>query len=89
MPARYAEASNKVFHSRILLLDTPAVKATTTNEVSRVPNKQRLTERSATRAIFSERASSELAKYRHHTANNRRPANNKQQTPNNKPNNKQ
>jgi hypothetical protein len=62
MPAKYAEASNKVFHSRILPLDTPAVKATTTSEVSSVPNKQRLTKKSATRAIFFETASSELGK---------------------------
>jgi hypothetical protein len=62
MPARYAEASNKVFHSRGTPLDSPAVKATPTNEVSRVPNKKRVMERSATRAIFSERACSELGK---------------------------
>jgi hypothetical protein len=62
MPARYAEASNKVFHSRELPLDTPAVKAAPAKEVSRVPNKQRLTKKSATRAIFFETASSELGK---------------------------
>jgi hypothetical protein len=62
MPARYAEASNKVFHAGILPLDTPVVKAMPTNEVSKGPNRQHLTERSATRAIFSEMASSELGK---------------------------
>ena len=62
MPARYAEASNKVFHTRVLPPHIPVVKATPDSEVSKMPNKQRLTERSATRAIFSERASSELGK---------------------------
>jgi hypothetical protein len=62
MPAKYAEASNKVFPAGILPPDTQAVKATTTNELSKVPNKQRLRERSATKAIFSERVSSEFGK---------------------------
>jgi hypothetical protein len=56
MPARYAEASNKVFHSRDMPRHTPAVKATITNEVSRVPNKQRLTEEFAPGAMSNRAA---------------------------------
>jgi len=60
------------------------VKAMPTNEVSKVPNKQRLTERTATGAIFSERASSELGKYRRHTTTT-----NRKQLTSSKSNNKQ
>ena len=57
-----------------------SVKATPTNELSNLPNKQCLTERSATRAIFSERASSELGKYRHHTTRTDRTSSKYEQT---------
>jgi hypothetical protein len=59
MPAKYAQASNKVFHSRILPLDTPAVKTTTTNDFSEVPNEQRLTKEFAPGAM-SNRAAQNL-----------------------------
>jgi hypothetical protein len=69
MPARYADASNKVFPTGLVPPHTPVVKARATNEVSKVPNKQRLTQKSATTAIFSEMASWELGKERRHTKN--------------------
>jgi hypothetical protein len=52
--------ATKSFTATVLPRHTPVVKAMLTNEVSKVPNKQRPTEKTVTGAIFSERASSEL-----------------------------
>jgi hypothetical protein len=51
--------ATKSFTAGVLPPDTPAVKATTTNEVSEVPNEQRLTEEFAPGAM-SNRAAQNL-----------------------------
>src|ERR1700756_1641319 len=52
MPPGHPEARNEDFHKQRDAPDTSVVKRTPSNQVSDLPSKQRLAERSANNAIF-------------------------------------